>query len=392
MLPTEFTLKQMQAVYEQYKRDFSHLEAQCKAAVVETRIANDRMICPRPLFDQIAKNAYYWSIPRRRWVASEVETAMVYKHGFDKDGVLRTYEHNCLFYNGDYIDEVNRMDVTRYVLNERGVADVIYEFSSYGGGSFAEERFVEEAGRVTKSITKQVWLNDEQLSAHDFEDICTFEYDEQGFLIRVVEEAFRDGTLLRATLKYARPRGETLEAASRALEDFLVEQIPKSVQQFQADSRLFAVLICYCGEDIASGWPGYLAVANEETRDQHLHGHPDDIWMVEEWWQCSWLDPHEPAARLDMEEKALRVLQLVDSPDVWLSGDRVLLMRQILHRAALRLNRVDWSTLLPVTDDFVVAVIDNTGDYEQDEDLAASVPPEKIAVLQSSGFLKELNA
>jgi hypothetical protein len=97
-MPREFTLEQTKEAFEEYMRDFPQLEAQCKASVADTGIANDSMICPIPLFDQIAKHAYYWTSLQRRWVASRDETTLTYEHRFDKHGVLRHYNGECLFY------------------------------------------------------------------------------------------------------------------------------------------------------------------------------------------------------------------------------------------------------------------------------------------------------
>jgi hypothetical protein len=385
----EFTIEQMQSVYATFMQDYSQLKQQCEAAVVETRIANGRMICPAPLFDQIAKNWSYWEVPRRHWVQSAEETTVTHEHGFDKEGVLRIYENYYLFYEDNLIYEVMDGEVICYVLDSHGVADAVYEFHGHGDRLFVEERFSKESHRVIKSIKKKVFLDDEDLSGHDFQEICEYEYDEGGMLSRVVERTYRDGELRRTKLRFTRQTNDTLEASAQSLENFLVEQIPRVVQQHETDSPLFAVFLCYSGVDFATEWPGCLAVATENIRDEHLHGHPDDIWEVEEWWRGSWLQMCDSDAQLELEEKAMQVLQLIDSPDVWLTADLILSMRQILHRVAFRLNRTNWSENVRVTDDFAVtvAVIDNADDFDVVEDLAGSLPPEKIKKLRSKGFL-----
>lgn len=60
--------------------------------------------------------------------------------------------------------------------------------------------------------------------------------------------------------------------------------------------------------------------------------------------------------------------------------------RAALHDAARELNALDWSGVLPHSDDFVVLAADYIG-YWLEEDMAASIPEGRLAVLKSRGLL-----
>ena len=63
-------------------------------------------------------------------------------------------------------------------------------------------------------------------------------------------------------------------------------------------------------------------------------------------------------------------------------------VREMVQRAAARLNRYPWADHLPVTDDFVVFGADGTHEFLDDHgDLVASVPSERVELLRSRGML-----
>lgn len=64
--------------------------------------------------------------------------------------------------------------------------------------------------------------------------------------------------------------------------------------------------------------------------------------------------------------------------------------RSMMHWVALRLNDLDWSKILPTTNDFVVTTGDYIG-YWLLEDMAASIPPMKFELLRKRRLLPEAN-
>lgn len=63
--------------------------------------------------------------------------------------------------------------------------------------------------------------------------------------------------------------------------------------------------------------------------------------------------------------------------------------REMLREVARQLNAKDWSKVCPVTDDFVVVPADGSQHFggEDYEDLVASVPSARLALLRSRGLL-----
>jgi hypothetical protein len=67
--------------------------------------------------------------------------------------------------------------------------------------------------------------------------------------------------------------------------------------------------------------------------------------------------------------------------------------RAALQSVTMKLNQTDWQQVCEVTDDFVVVPADGSMFFCDDEaDLIGGVPAERIALLQSRGFLGPSNA
>lgn len=61
----------------------------------------------------------------------------------------------------------------------------------------------------------------------------------------------------------------------------------------------------------------------------------------------------------------------------------------MVQRVAAKLNTLDWSTIAPVTDDFVVFPADGSHTVGDDfEDMQASVPAERLKLLKSRKLWK----
>ena len=58
----------------------------------------------------------------------------------------------------------------------------------------------------------------------------------------------------------------------------------------------------------------------------------------------------------------------------------------MIYRVCLSLNQLDWSKVLPVTDDFVVIASDWSAGFQIYKDALASLPKEKVRTLKKSGF------
>lgn len=93
-----------------------------------------------------------------------------------------------------------------------------------------------------------------------------------------------------------------------------------------------------------------------------------------------------PSAHERATELQLRAFQLLDAPDVMLDGEALRPARELLWRVALRLTKVDWQPIMRVSDDFIAYAMDDTGNFDATEDMRASVPAERIALMREQGY------
>lgn len=59
----------------------------------------------------------------------------------------------------------------------------------------------------------------------------------------------------------------------------------------------------------------------------------------------------------------------------------------MLQRVAARLNAVNWHSITGVTDDFIVCLQDSAGQHDNQKDIDACVPPDRISLLRSRNHL-----
>lgn len=398
---SELTPQEMHQALAEYGRHRRFAEQECLNAVVAWRLANDIMISPSPLHDQVdrgVRGVTPWRVPKRKWIESEQDALDVVRHGFDRAGNLRVIEsmgNRYLFFDHDrWIDQhiVRRHgELDRFVKRD-GVVQCHYRARI---DSCTEEQFFREQGRVVRSV-ERAWLMEEgQFSESEFTETYSYEYDEQGRLEKVVcEVTSPDGFRRVPEVVFVRPRENNQSGVFQELEDFLVDQIPKAIRAAGISETLYCLMICYCGEDIASGWPGHLVLGSEAVRQRHLATCAPDarglIWAPTEVgaaWKWPVPDLCEPSAQNELEERALRVRQHVGNSDVLVGQDVVGPLRQVLHRIAQRLNRIDWKPVVPVTRDFVVLAADETYEFDFDDDLEASVPKARLMLLKSRGCI-----
>lgn len=376
---------------------------ECEAAVVDRRFATSRMESPRPLFDQIEDHVQWWGTPKRWWAKdgqkSEVEGA---EHGFDAEGKLRTYRgHTYLFYGDDFVDEVVSVDrrgerttrLTRYVRDGDGEVEAIYSAGNDGGCS--AEIFIRENGRILRDEVRRCGVNgdlwaDDALSAKHH-----YEWDGDR-VVRVIEEYALKKNPTWKTVKFVAGPDDTVESASELLADAIVENVcERAAAAANADDPLVLVVISYCGEDIPAGCPGgihLVAASGLRTLVGDDEEEPENRWLLwspNEWGEGVVVPPTDVPSDRQLEEASLRMLQVVDGPTVFLDGEEILPIRQAMQQGARRLNELDWSQIAPVTEEFVVAILDDSGDFDVFDDIAACVPTAKVKRLVKGGWLPD---
>lgn len=390
------TISDLRELLEGYKATLPEIARDCEQRVVEWRWATELMVSCEPLHDLVTRQGKYWRLPERRWIKDERDGGhFPVQHGFDRDGKFRVWRYcnnfpnHYLIYGENVVDQLWDslvFTVTRWLI-EDGAAIAQYEVSKDG---CKETLFERSNGLYRASTSRFCSRHETDFSACEHVDRTSFLYDEHGDLDRVVEQSDRRRKHLRDNLLFIRPRGETLDATLQELEELLVAQIPESIRALSLDDPLYCVAIVYCGEDFC--WPSEMCLGTETLRKKLLNGKASQnrwLTLIPGEWPEPKLEPRlwVPSADAKAQELQLRAFQLLDAPNVWLEGEALRPARELLQRVAARLMRIDWSPIAPITDDFVVFMIDDTAEFGSDEDMRASVPPEKLTLLRERGYL-----
>lgn len=409
----EVTPETMQDAIEHYAEKVTSLKTETESAVVKWRVAETQMVGWEPFFDELDRDWNRWNLKKENWLEKEPDGYFSMEHGLDAQGrvrLIRTMQSHkrCIrelyfIYGDDVIDAIavslpegGVERLKRYVLAE-DKTDAIYEMDS---GLFTHEEAIVENGRYERSIVRRSGQYEDSPSwGFPSCQIHYYEYDAEGRVKCVVTKTRDENEIVLERFPvFVRPPGTTKIAAAKRLEDLLVKTIPDAVKEAELAEPSYALMICYCGEDMLSSYSGFLVMAPKSVRDSFVADYdaPDDDRLLVYTWAPDELRNREETVELDscstdsdefeLREAALVLMELCDEGDHQLDVETLVTP---LRRAARRLNQLDWSEIAPITDDFVVTALDNTGEGEFDTrtDISASVPQEKLKRLQSRGLL-----
>ena len=211
-----------------------------------------------------------------------------------------------------------------------------------------------------------------------------YDYDAAGELEKISScEIDADGTPLdKPRTRYRRPvKGDTIPLLAAAIQEAMLKKIPELVKQAALDEPLYALLLCYTEEDFATAWPPFLVWGRQSWRNQTTEERGYMLWAPDEIRGNSsahelWLDCDDEIAGLCLRHK-----DLMSDKDSYTSGKKVLL------EVAKQLNALDWKAITAVTDDFVVVVADNSCEIDPLKDMKKYLPPERLALLKTRGWL-----
>lgn len=387
------TISELKALFHSYESRLPQIANQCEQCVTDWRWATGLMVSCEPLHDVVARQFCYWRLQDRKWVSRQEDGGFhATLHGFDRSGTLRLWRYRnggerYLVYGANEVDELWGDSVlTRYCL-KNGIAISRYEASR---NHCQEERYERTDNRYTGSTIRRCSFDDMSFEDSEHVDRLAFHYDECGNLARVVSQSEIGKTLRQPDLLFIRPAGETLSTAFLELEDFLVAQIPESIRLLSPQEPVYCIVINYCGEDFHS-WPTTMWVGTESLR-KWLLAEENPEWRYKALVPGEWGDRQRelsmwpPSAHERATELQLRAFQLLDAPDVMLDGEALRPARELLWRVALRLTKVDWQPIMRVSDDFIAYAMDDTGNFDATEDMRASVPAERIALMREQGY------
>ncbi len=180
-----------------------------------------------------------------------------------------------------------------------------------------------------------------------------------------------------------------IDALLSKIEKILVAEIPKAVKAAKVKEQVYCLRIWYNGTDMDETAVPSLMLVKESARKTFLKKRPKEaLYYV---WGADEQQDEEYSITIELSND-----KLLDHYGVWyehlceLEDDEELQpFREMTQRVALQLNALDWTTILPVTDDFIVFPADGSHTFCDDlGDMAASVPKPRLKLLQSRKLLE----
>ena len=179
-------------------------------------------------------------------------------------------------------------------------------------------------------------------------------------------------------------RKPTIPELAEEIERRLRKKIPAAMTKRGPIGEFYCLLLCYCAEDFQAGWPPFLLLGSESER-QRIIGKGDSITYY--LWAPDEMRNHDANVEIPLHldetlnDLCARHAELMDA-----AGDTSSAM-DVMRRISKRLNRRDWSEIINITPDFIVAAVDNTGEVDAAEDIESMVPPEKFQSLRQRGLI-----
>lgn len=360
------------------------LQARCEAQVVSWRWATASMgyITPFPRESS--------GTPPPRWVAeAKVDARKHVQHGLDEAGRI-VFERSPSGRSGVWLHAPGRRQYLSF--HDGGRINAAWEFREEEGrlqaldlvdeGRGIDRTYHWEGGRLLREVMCN-WST----AGRTWWCQAVYSYDDAGQLDRIVLEYLdRNG---RATgqrrLQYQRPRpGETLATVTAEVERLLVEAITAQLPRIPRDEPLYCLLLCFTESDFTAAWPPFLVWGRQSYREAVLLRGEDVayyLWAPDEMRggqgdadEC-WFDDEA------LVEACKRHSQYMELRRSDVSAKRV------LKSVAAWLDAPERRALLNTTDDFVVAVADNTGSIDPLPGMRRAIGPERWARLKERGYV-----
>ncbi|MCI0641047.1 MAG: hypothetical protein L0Y72_19855 [Gemmataceae bacterium] len=217
-----------------------------------------------------------------------------------------------------------------------------------------------------------------------------FEYDVLGRLERIAARTLnQDGTVsegLKPRVDFERPKkSDSIPSLAKDIERMLLEQIPAEVakaEKAKGKGPFYCLLLCYCGEDFQAGWPVFLLLGSDAERQRIIQCGMEPIYL----WAVGEMEGQEANVRLPLRDESLNNYcrlhtQMMDVKEDYSSAMKV------LRSVAKALNDLDWSKLIEVTPDFLVAAVDDHGIVNPVDDIKAVISAAKFRTLKQQGLV-----
>jgi hypothetical protein len=396
--------EEMLAVCQDYCKRAKKIATDHENAVTSWRLGSHRMISLEPYYDLLDRSdSARWVPAKRRWLESDKKLkglASLYArmHGFDENGrllilrsVIRPDIQQYLFYDPQWVDEFSfEEDYVSLVRYEMANGIVQLQYSLFGlrrEPQIEVLRYEYEDDRVVRADEESWKQIDGKYSKTEFTQITKYQFSDDGGLERVTIDRFKNGTFVLTENRFSRPLKVDVTTLLNALEELLVQSIPAVIRQANIKHELSAAMLAYCGEDITTDWPGSLLLLSKVVRDELVAKHGAEastyIWSPDEWnSREKTFDMFDAASRAKYEQLRTSILASLSKGSDSVSSQGEKTLRSLLHRVALRLNQANWRDAAKLTDDFVVAAVDNTLEYDYRSDVKASLPKPSFELLK----------
>ncbi len=371
----------------------AELRQACEDAVVEWRWAREGSDLQRP--EPLYRERYGQPAPRLLERAPAVPQDEQ-QYGYDADGnivVAREYVgaegfreelrvhrgETVVGYRRSEAGEPFEINIARFsegrirsyvVLWPKGQEDSLHGWSI--------QRY-EYDGDVVSAIHEESDLAFGELPLEGGRTLIRASYDPLGRLLELRE----DGTRGEKVLYRARGAGPSMQKLQRRVEDRLVETLPRLVRERAGDEAIYCLVLHYHPE-----WPlpPTLGLGLDRERQRWINTIDDaDTLRLTVWNPAEFSNYRGGSVHWDLTEidpELARAVRAIPEND----DDAAERGRATLNGAARRLQQLDWHSIAPVTDDFVVFAVD----YELshlEENLRHSVPVSLRKALSSRALV-----
>jgi hypothetical protein len=167
------------------------------------------------------------------------------------------------------------------------------------------------------------------------------------------------------------------------VERLLCEGVAAAVASVRPLSAVYCVILSYTDEAFLDAWPPFLVLGTEAYRERMRREHPDELpyylWAPDEMRGAAEnieLELSDPS----LLEKCGIHCELMKVRNSDASG------RKVVRDAAIELAKRDWATQMPISDDFVVVAVDNSGGVDPIKDMKKVLAPAAFQKLKKRGW------
>lgn len=184
--------------------------------------------------------------------------------------------------------------------------------------------------------------------------------------------------------------------ALKQMEEILIAEIPKAVKAARLTDPVYCLRIWYNGTDSMEDAIPHLLLVKDSTRQAFVKEHGKNVVLLSEYLWCA----DEATADEDWSyDVSLPEAKLLPPYKVWYTylcdqddDEELQPFREMVQRVSKQLNQLDWKSIIPVTDDFVVFPADGSHTFCDDlGDLQASITPTQWKQFESVGWVPNLD-